>query len=486
MLTIRRRKWTPGALIGTGVVAAGALVVVGVAFWPAPEPASPVASAEVSSRVAPQVQPLAPASSPVPTDEATDAAADADSVDLSLVCAALDEDQDRLPTQACFEALEARFLPALASRTVLPVSPPLVWSDVFQGVAAKIEAVDVALEDEACDVPEGEIRPERGQRCAARTMAELDVLRHACSFASVRFADPHVSLSPKGFDLRSLNLMHWDRVDRTSYRTNVDAEGRERALAGWGERAPDQEAWAAGKRRLDDLYYRTAWKRARCQMAVPMLRWMRGERWEGMLARAARLGDAFALAHHVGTPKHAGRLTALDAPQGLLHLASSELRAIRDMWRREDSDAGWRVVEEQHEDRIRLLKLAGIDCGDCTLKAVDRAFHHTYDYHFRECVKVQCANLEAMRELRAALMRPITELNLTESARSLPHRKRAEAAALKYALALQTLAEAAGVDVDSGLLRQLGDPDAPALLTDEEVERAREVAQLLAAAMVRR
>ena len=485
MLTMRRRKGTLGALVGTGVVAAGALVVVGVAFWPAPDPALPVAAAEVSSRVAPQVQPLAAANPPVQPQEATNAAADAASVDLPLVCAALDEDQDGLPTQACFEALEARFLPAPASRTVLPVSPPLVWSDVFQGVAAKIEAVDAALEDEACDVPEGEIRPERGQRCAARTMAELDVLRRTCSFASVRFADPHISLSPKGFDLLSLNLAHWDRVDRTSYRTNVDAEGRERALAQWAERAPDQAAWAAGKRRLDDLYYRTAWKRARCQMSAPMLRWMRGERWEGMLARAARLGDAFALAHHVGTPKHAGRLTALDAPQGLLHLASLELRAVRDMWWKEDSDAGWRVVEEQHEDRIRLLKLAGIDCGDCTLKAVD-AFHHTYDYHFRECAKVECPNLEAMRELRAALLRPITELNLTQSARSLPHRKRAEAAALKYALALQTLAEAAGVDVDLGLLRQLGDPDAPALLTDEEVERARAAAQLLAAAIVRR
>ena len=126
----------------------------------------------------------------------------------------------------------------------------------------------------------------------------------------------------------------------------------------------------------------------------------------------------------------------------------------------------------------------GIDCGECTLESVNKAFHYTYDYHFRECAKVKCSNLEAMRELRAALRQPVAERVSNRPARSLPHRKRVEAVAVRYALAVQTLAEVAGVDVDLGLLRHLGDPHDPALLTAEEVELARrEAAQLVAAAI---
>lgn len=403
--------------------------------------------------------------------------------ELALVCTALDEDQHGAPTPACMDALDAHFLPLPVSRTILPVSPPLVWSGVFEGIGARIEAVDAALANETCNVPDGEIRPEIGERCAARAMAALDVLRRVCSMGGVWGSD-HVSLSPEGFDLRALDLTFWDRVDRTFFRTNMDAAGRERTLERWAERSPDQEAWAAGKRRLDDLYYRTAWKRARCRVAAPLLYWMGGERWDGMLARAARLGDAFALAHHLGSAKHAAKLTELDPVQGFLQLASLDLRDVKDEWRKEDSEAGWSIAREQHQDRIRLLRLAGMDCGDCTLQTVSRAFHYTYDYHFRQCAKVQCANLEAMRELRAVLRRPFNDLVSTESARSLSHRKRAEAVALKYALAVEALARATGADVDLGRLRHLADADAPALLTAEEVEQARtEAAQLVAAAI---
>ncbi len=459
---------------GIGIVlcllAAGGLLTVGVLLWWGQDATATIVVA--SNAEAPGKANRTPK-----PDEA------AAPPELPLVCATLDEDQHRAPTPACMDALDAHFLPLPASRTILPVSPPLVWSDVFQGIGARIEAVDAVLADEACHVPDGEIRPELGERCMARAMAALDVLRQVCSLGGVRGVDPHFSLSPKGFDLRALDLTFWDRVDRDSFQTNMDAAGRERALDRWAERA-HQEAWAAGKRRLDDLYYRTAWKRARCRVSEPLLYWMGGERWDGMLSRAARLGDAFALAHHLGSAKHAARLTELDAVQGYLQLASLDLRAVKDAWRKEDSEAGWSVAKEQHQDRIRLLRLAGMDCGDCTLQAVDRAFHYTYRYHFSQCAKVKCANLQAMRELYAALGRPYDERELTRPRRSLPHRKRAEAVALKYALAVETLARATGAEVDLGLLRHLADADAPALLTAEEVEQARsDAAQLVAAAI---
>ena len=473
-----RRKRTKRTLILTGALGAGALLAIGVALWLGPSAAPPVTAAEVPGGVAPQPEPLAAAPA---IGETHDAAVEPATADLPVVCAALEADQRSPPTRECMDALEARFLPRPASRAILPITPPLVWSDVFQGVAAKVEAVDAALADAACDVPEGGIRPELGGRCAARAMAALHVLRQVCSMDGMRGVDPHFSLSPKGFDLGALDLAVWDRVDRVFYRTNVDAAGRGRALERWSERAPDQEAWAAGKRRLDDLYHRTAWKRARCRASAPMLEWMGGERWEGLLARAARLGDAFALAHHLGDAAHAEKLAEIDAPQGHLHLASLELRNVRDAWREEDSEAGWSVFKEQLDDRIRLLRLAGIDCGDCAMEDVNKAFH-TYRYHFRQCAKVKCANLEAMRELDAALGRPYEALSSTRSTRSLPHRRRAEAVALKYALAVEALARAAGVEVDSNLLRHLADADAPTLLTAEEVEQVRgEAARLVAA-----
>ena len=468
----RARIGSRGTGIVLGLVAVAGLLAVGLVLWRGQD-ATVVAIVVASKAEAPGK------ANRTPKPEETAALPE-----LALACAALDEDQHGAPTPACMDALDAHFLPLPVSRTILPVSPPLVWSGVFEGIGARIEAVDVVLADEACNLPDGEIRPELGERCAARAMAALDVLRQVCSMGGVRGVGSHFSLSPKGFDLRALDLTFWDRVDRDSFQTNMDAAGRERALDRWAERAPHQEAWAAGKRRLDDLYYRTAWKRARCRMSEPLLYWMGGERWDGMLARAARLGDAFALAHHLGSAKHAARLTELDAVQGYLQLASLDLRAVKDAWRKEDSEAGWSVAKEQHQDRIRLLRLAGMDCGDCTLQAVSRAFHYTYQYHFRQCAKVKCANLQAMRELYAALGRPYAERELTRPRRSLPHRKRAEAVALKYALAVETLALAAGVDVDLNLLRHMADADAPALLTAEEVEQARsEAAQLAAAAI---
>ena len=482
-LAMKRRR-IRGVLVLTGTLGAGALLVVGMAMWSGTHPAQPVATADALSSASPQLG-APPDVHPPPQLEAEGGeAAAAAPAELPLVCAALDEDQHRVPTQACVDALETRFLPLPASRTILPVSPPLLWSDVFEGIAAKIEAVDAALADETCEVLDGEIKPELGPRCAARAMAALGVLGQVCSMAGVRAVDPHFSLSPKGFDLRALDLAVWDRVDKRSYRTNIDGEGRERILDRWAEQAPDQAAWGAGKRRIDDLYYRTAWKRMRCQASAPMLDWMRGERWDGLLARAARLGDSFALAHHVGSAKHAAKLMELDKLQGHLQHASLDLRNIRDAWREEDSEAGWSVAREQLPGSIRLLKLAGIDCGDCSMESVDKAFHYTYRYHFRQCAKVKCSNLDAMRELDAILNRPYKKLRSTASARSLPHRKRAEAVAMKYALAVEALARAGNVEADLSLLRHLADPRDPALLTAEEVEQARgEAAQLVGAAI---
>ena len=70
---------------------------------------------------------------------------------------------------------------------------------------------------------------------------------------------------------------------------------------------------------------------------------------------------------------------------------------------------------------------------------------------------------------------------MSRGARSLPHRKRAEAVAVKYVLAVESLTQATGVEVNRALLRRMADPDDPELLTADEVEQARfEAARLVA------
>ena len=422
----------------------------------------------------------------------------APSTGLASACAAASEDDfGGGITEACWDALETHFLPLPVARAILPVSPPLTWRDVFGDIATDVEAVDAALADEDCAVPAGEIRPELASRCAARAMAELHVLRNAC--ARLSYAPPF-SLSRAGFDLESLRMTNWARMDRAPYKRNVNSAVREKTLAHWAEEAPDQEAYMAGRKRVDELYYRTAWKRVRCAASEDMVAWMHGDRWRGLLGHAARLGDEFALAGHVrdwrhaaffdketaaadkmADRRHAEKLMELNPPQGLLQLASLDIQDVRDAWDEEDSAARWGLFEERLDDRIRLLKMAGIDCADpCTVKAVDK-LEHLYRRRLSDCRAEKCANLADMTKLDAELDRPLDELYLARPARSLPHRKRVEAVALKYVLAVESLAEATGVAVDKELLRRMADPDDPELLTAGEVEQARfEALQLVA------
>ena len=402
-----------------------------------------------------------------------------ETADVRLACSMLDDGElDRAVTDECVAALEARFLPLPVSRAILPVSPPLTWGDVFGDVGRKIELVEAALADAACDVPDGEIRPDLAARCVARAMAELHVLRESCRLSrSIR--SPR--LSRPGFDLESLRRVRWERVYRNWYLINIDGAARDRLLARWTEEAPDQQTYAAGRERLDDLYFRTAWKRARCAGARDELDWTRGDRWYGLLGRAARLGDSFALAHHLGGPGHAVKLAETDPPLAQLQLASLELRAVWQRWTEEDSELGWRNAEERLDDNIRLLTLAGMDCGDpCTVESVSKALHRYPSVRSR-CQAANCENLEKMLELERALGRPVEEFLDSMPARSLPHRKRAEAVAIKHVLAVEALARAAGVEVDEGLLRRVADPDDPELLSVDEVEQARsEAARLVA------
>ena len=461
-----------GVIVAAGITIAAAVTALLAAFpregaggpsaslAPVPPPAgvpAPAQTAPLLSRA--DASPAAEQSKPI------------DIADVWLACPVLSEGElDRGLTEECFAALEARFLPMPVSRTILPVSPPLTWNDVFADVGRKIELVEAALADADCYVPDGDIRPHLASRCAARAMAELQVLRSTCYRGSLSSVDPDFSVSRPGFDLESLSPMGWLRVETSGYLSNIDGPARDGVLDGWAEDAPDQQAYAAGAKRVDDVYLRTAWKRAKCPRLGRMLEWMRHYRSDGF-ERAARMGDSFALAHYWGTRRHVAKLAKSDPPLAHLHLAVLDLLDIRQQWKLED----W------VGDHLRLLELAGVDCGDpCTPRKVTVAFR-SFGTVRAWCQREKCENLQKMLELEAALMRPEEEKRQSRPARSLPYRKRAEAVAMKYVFAVETLARAAGVEVDERLLRRVADPDDPELLSLGEVEQARsEAAQLVA------
>ena len=466
-------------LAGAVVIAAAVAVFVAMS---GDEPVAVAPNAPLSDAPSPAQTPSPPAAQPPSSAVAAPVAEGAApaQAELALACPEIagGDVPERL-TEECFAALEAHFTVRPASSTILPVRPELTWGAVFGGIADDIEAVEAALEDEACAVPEGEIRPELASRCAARAMAELHLLRDVCAEGRPWRTDVRFSLSRPGFDLPSLNLAGWSRVERMSYRTNIDGALRERELARWAGEAPHQAAYLDGKDRLDELHFRTAWKQARCFGSRGLLTWMRGKRWEGLLGRAARLGDAFALAHHVGSARHGSELARRDPALSLLHSASVELQGVRSAWWQEDSQDQWRVFEERFEDYKRLLHLADIDCGDpCTVASMV-AVLGKYAVRHVDCAERKCRNLAKMTELHHALERRHAERHATAPARSLPQRKRAEAAAIKYALAVESLARANGTRVNKRLLRRMADPENPELLNDEEVERARYAATLL-------
>ncbi len=312
-------------IVAAGIVIATAVAVM-LAVFPREDAGGPSAPLAAVPPPAGTLAQTASGSSVTDAEPAPEQGKPTDIADVWLACPVLGEgDLERGLTDECFAALEARFLPMPASRAILPGSPPLTWDDVFGDVGRKIELVEVALADAACDVPDGEIRPDLAGRCAARAMAELHVLRESCRLSrSIR--SPR--LSRPGFDLESLRRVRWERVYRNWYLINIDGAARDRLLARWTEEAPDQQTYAAGRERLDALYFRTAWKRARCAGAGDELDWTRGDRWYGLLGRAARLGDSFALAHHLGEPPHAVKLAESDPPLAQLQLASLELREV--------------------------------------------------------------------------------------------------------------------------------------------------------------
>ncbi len=405
-------------------------------------------------------------------------------------------------SQDCQNALQARFSPARSAAGLLPLAQPMTWSDVFEEVAAGFAAVTTALRDPVCQVTADDLLPDLAERCAARDMAELAVLGEVCGRLLDGFA----------------NLYHRSGIDPERYLTTLDADARDRAVARLdaGQRftgnieylqpdrvrealnAPlvDLGEYSRQRERIDEVYFRTAWLRSRCEDQRETLAAMlpHAEELDGLMHRAAGFGDEFALSH-----SWQGRWRAMELQQsnlllGWVHLAHSHAAAVQAEWRDETRRAvdGWE--EGRYFDaRLRVLALAGIDCpSPCAaeqITATEKRFERELTMFRAEAENAcrrdeNCEHSDALREVRWQLARA-EHVEGADSRRNVRYGRRVEALRMRFALAVEALAAERGVPLDVAMLRRvLANPEVPLYLDSAEVEHLRTVAQDMAASAI--
>ena len=425
--------------------------------------------------------------------------------DLAFRCGELLDPVDRgYPnaddaSQDCQSALEARFSPARSAAGLLPLARPMTWSDVFEDVVAGFAAVTTALRDPVCQVTADDLLPDLAERCAARDMAELAVLGEVCGRLLDGFA----------------NLHHRSGIDPERYLTTLDADARDRAVARLdaGQRftgnieylQPDRvrdalnapltdlsEYWRQ-RERIDEVYFRTAWLRSRCEDRRGALAAMlpHAEVLDGLMQRAAGFGDGFALSHSWQGRWRAMELQESNLLLGWVHLGESHAAAVEAELRGEMQ----RAIDElgagspYFAARLQALELAGIECpSPCTperLKATEKRFEREIGT-FRAQAHTACGRGEDCQHSTALLKveRQLARAKAVErerASRNASYFRRAESLRMRFALAVEALAAERGVPLDVAMLwRVLANPEVPLYLDSAEVEHLRIVAQGMA------
>ena len=402
-------------------------------------------------------------------------------------------------SEDCRSALEARFSPAQSAAGLFPFARPMTWSDVFEDVAAGFEAVTAAVGDPACEVAAHDLRPDLAERCAARDMAEIAVLGEVCARLVDGFAD----------------LYHRGGIDPERYLTMLDADARDSALARLdaGSRftgniqylneprrirealnaplADTGEYWRQ-RERVDEVYFRTAWLRSRCEDQRETLAAMlpRADVLDGLMQRAAGFGDEFALSHNWQGRWRAMELQDSNLLLGWVHLGQSHAAAVEAELRNEmqraidELDAG----SPYFQSRLRVLEMADIECpSPCTpeqLRTTEKRFEREIRIFrvqaYGACGRGDCEHSDALLEVDRQLA--LARAERTRTGMIAGYAKRAEALRVRFALAVEGLAAERGVPLDVAMLRRvLANPDVPRHLDSTEVERLRTVAQEMVA-----
>ena len=405
----------------------------------------------------------------------------------------------------CQAAREAWFSEKPAAAPIIPAAAPTSWGEVFADVPQRLERALPAIRDPGCRVPEGEIRADLAEQCAARDMAVLAVFKNACGWARDEF-EPLLDFDAR-FGLQEyLWLALWGDYVRALRRLDdgwrfagelLELERPARVEAAWNERLLNVEEHRRQRWRLEQVHLRTGWLLLKCRAEKPTLLRMarRSTMFAGLMARAAALGDELALADRPAGRRRAQMLEKSDPVLAWLHLAvldSEAAGAERDeAWER-----AWRELADRSphfENRRRLLGLAGVECAEpCTREKLRARETESREHRvaFNREASEDCAGhddcdlegtIAALRKtLRDAEMAP--ERRETYWRIGMRYRKQRESVRVKYALAMEALAEATGRAVDVQALRQqIADPSLPWFLDDSEVELARAEARRLVA-----
>ena len=425
--------------------------------------------------------------------------------DLAARCGELLDPVDRGYPSAddasedCQNALQARFSSAHSAAALVPLTLPMTWSDVFEDVAAGFKAVTAAVRDPACQVAAHELRADLAEHCAARDMAELAVLSGVCGTLL------------DGFD----DLDNRNGIDHERYLTTLGAGARDTAITNLdaGHRftgnirylnqprrirealnAPlaDLGEYWRQRERIDEVYFRTAWLRSRCEDERETLTAMlpHAAELEGLMQRAAGFGDEFALSHSWQGRWRAMELQESNLLLGWVHLGQSHAAAVEAELRGETQ----RAIDElgagspYFDARLHVLELAGVECpSPCTperLRATEKQFEReieSFSAQARDaCRSGDCQHVTALHKVDRQLRRA-RAVERERAWKAAPYGRRAEALRMRFALAVEALAAERGVPLDVAMLRRvLANPEVPLYLDSAEVEHLRTVAQGMA------
>ena len=437
----------------------------------------------------------------------------------------------------CMAALEGMFLREGTGRIIVPLSRPMTWEDLFNDVRGDVEAVLAALGKEECVTRPDDIRADLAETCAARPMAEVARLRDVCGFVfpsalgqdwrdetaapfyaesgvvvpenfsnywnsaktRQRQADKIAAYSqgiteePNDSRLLAENRPAGELDGRAARMAKLDRAILERQRASYRALAA-QERQFPGRRmaRLDEEFFRTSWLASQCAPHYPALRWMadRPEQFQGLMARAASLGDEFALTDRLASRQQAEQLMDTNPMQALLHLAQLEGQAIDREWEAADKEFRRKAMLPHFETRRALLALAGIECeepcAEADLYALEQERARDLESWRTSCFikREACKDLSRLDALRAQLWDTEMELSDTKAERSLPYRKRRDTAKLRRVLTAEALAARSGVTLNrDALYYGVANPDRLDALTEDELAEIRFEAEGMAAAI---
>ena len=201
-------------------------------------PAPPVADANVPAPLESERQP----SGATPKDDANKQEGQLDASRLRQLCG---RPWEAAFSAECVAALEQRYrdiVPGTNTSTSNPghfrpvmLGESITWAQVFDGTADALAAARQALGREECLVPEGGIRIDLREACAADQLAKLAILRAECTWGVIGHA--------------SLESRH------TKWETDMMSVNR----------AADPEAYQQRLDRLHDNWYGRQWRLGKCR-----------------------------------------------------------------------------------------------------------------------------------------------------------------------------------------------------------------------------